>query len=68
MGSTWFFHDLRAISYSDPITCTSYSSVGARGLPNALAAWGNPRTDGEDRVMLTCESIANLGHTTGAEQ
>jgi D-psicose/D-tagatose/L-ribulose 3-epimerase len=57
---TSFFHALRAIDYTGPVTFESFSSaVVARGLSNDLAIWRNLWSDGEDLARHARAFMAN---------
>ena len=57
---TSFFHALRAIGYTGPITFESFSSaVVAPGLSSDLSIWRNLGSDGEDLARHARSFIAN---------
>jgi D-psicose/D-tagatose/L-ribulose 3-epimerase len=57
---TAFFHALRAIGYTGPVTFESFSSaVVMRGLSNDLAIWRNLWSDGEDLARHARAFLAN---------
>jgi D-psicose/D-tagatose/L-ribulose 3-epimerase len=57
---TSFFHALRAIGYTGPVTFESFSSaVVMRGLSNDLAIWRNLWSDGEDLARHARAFLAN---------